>query len=69
MDKDKREFIKYIKDKFPLDLDTMTVNGTCISDLKPETRQGILIGFSQKDRQILIPRVWNKMRLNPKYIF
>ena len=66
---EKKEFIKYIKEKFPLDLDAMTVNGTCISDLKSETIQGILIGFSQKDRQILIPRIWNKMRSNPKYIF
>ena len=66
--KERKEFIRQIKDKFPLDIKTMTVSGADISELETEERRLVLLTLTQEEREIVIPHIWEKLKESDKYI-
>lgn len=66
--KERKEFIRQIKEKFPLDIKTMTVSGADISELETEERRWVLLTLTQEEREIVIPHIWEKLKESDKYI-
>ena len=66
--KERKEFIRQIKEKFPLDIKTMTVSGADISELETEERRLVLLTLTQEEREIVIPHIWEKLKESDKYI-